>query len=155
MSRIVSGQRELPIARLQDRAARAARGFAELGVGDGDTIALLLRNDFPYFEANLASAFVGAQTTPINWHFTADEAGYILSDSRAKALVAHADLLPQIAEAVPASLPALIVPTPPGIRAAYGISDKAARPPLTRWIGASGSNSGRQWSVPRRQRGRP
>jgi len=129
VSRIVSGLRELPIALLADRAARAASGFAELGIGDGDTIALLLRNDFAYFEANLAGAFVGAQTTPINWHFTADEAGYILSDSQAKVLVAHADLLPRIAAAVPAGIPVLIVPTSPEICAAYGIADGAARPP--------------------------
>ncbi len=127
MSRIVSGLRELPIDLLRERAARAARGFAELGIGDGDTIAMLLRNDFAYFEANLASAFVGAQTTPINWHFTADEAGYILSDSQAKILVAHSDLLPRITDAVPAGLPVLIVPTPPEISAAYGIADEAVR----------------------------
>ena len=58
---------------------------------------------------------------PINWHFTADEAGYILADCRARALVIHADLLAQISGGVPAGVKLLVVPTPSEIAAAYGL----------------------------------
>ena len=64
-----------------------------LGVGEDDSVALMLRNDFATFEANMAAGQLGAYAVPINWHFTAEEAGYILADCRAKVLVIHADLL--------------------------------------------------------------
>ena len=59
---------------------------------------------------------------PINWHFTSEEAGYILADSRAKVLVIHADLLAQIASGIPVDMKVLVVPTPPEIGDAYGVA---------------------------------
>ncbi len=59
---------------------------------------------------------------PINWHFTAEEAGYMIRDCGAGVIVIHADLLPQIAEGIPADVSVLVVPTPPETRAAYEIS---------------------------------
>ena len=53
-------------------------------------MALMLRNDFATFEVNMAAGQLGAYAVPINWHFTPEEAGYILADSRAKVLVIHA-----------------------------------------------------------------
>jgi long-chain acyl-CoA synthetase len=32
----------------------------------------------------MAAGHLGAYAVPINWHFTPEEAGYILADSRAK-----------------------------------------------------------------------
>ena len=118
---IVSGDREIPQAELEERAARAASGLHRLGVREGDCVALLLRNDVAFFEASLAANALGAYAVPINWHLKADEAGYILRDCAAKVLVVHADLLPQVAEGVPQDLPVLIVPTPPEIERAYGV----------------------------------
>jgi long-chain acyl-CoA synthetase len=123
--RIVSGERSATQAELQARAARAARGLHELGVGEGDCVALFLRNDIPFFEASFAASALGAYAVPINWHFKADEAGYILRDCAAKALVAHADLLPQIAAGLPDGLPTFIAPTPPEIARAYGVAAPA------------------------------
>ena len=96
-AKIVSGGRELSQAELFERVARAASGFLNLGIGVDSAVALMLRNDFPFFEASLAASSIGAQTVPVNWHFYADEAGYILRDCGAKALVVHSDLLPKIA----------------------------------------------------------
>src|SRR5262249_37294012 len=42
-----------------------------------------------------------AYTCPINWHYKADEAGWILRDSGAKVLIAQPDLLRQIDGGVP------------------------------------------------------
>ena len=41
------------------RGRRAASGFDALGVSEGDTVALLLRNDFAFFEVQQAAAAVG------------------------------------------------------------------------------------------------
>jgi len=123
---ILSGERRRSLAAINDRAARAAAGLRALGVGEGDAVALHLRNDFELFEASLAAGRLGAYATPVNWHFTADEAGYILRDSGARALVAHSDLLPLIEDAVPPDLPVLLVPTPPEIVTAYRLAEPAA-----------------------------
>ena len=126
---IIAGDRRLPYPDLHRHAACAANGFRSLGIREGDAVALLLRNDFPYLEASLAAGLIGAYATPINWHFTAEEAGYILADSGAKALVAHADLWPAIAGAVPPALHVFLVPTPAEIARAYGVPAEAAVPP--------------------------
>ena len=82
---VISGERFRSWADIQANAARAAGGFASIGIGEDDSVALMLRNDFATFEANMAAGQLGAYAVPINWHFTAEEAGYILQDCRAKA----------------------------------------------------------------------
>ncbi|MFX5747793.1 AMP-binding protein, partial [Acinetobacter baumannii] len=66
------------------RVRGAAVGLSKLGVEPGATVALLLRNDFAFLEATLAAQRLGAYAVPINWHFKAEEVGYILTDSAAK-----------------------------------------------------------------------
>jgi long-chain acyl-CoA synthetase len=87
---------EVSPVELERRAACAAGGFDRLGIGEGDVVALMLYNEPAYFEAMLACRRLGAYHCPINWHYKAAEAGYILRDSGAKVLVADPDLLPQI-----------------------------------------------------------
>jgi long-chain acyl-CoA synthetase len=132
---ILSGERQLAQAALFARVARAAAGFRALGIGEDDVVALFLRNDFAFLEAAMAAAHVGAYAVPVNWHYTPDEAGYVLRDCAAKVLVIHADLLPRIAEAIPATTRVFVVATPPEIRAAYGIAEAASRVPagMTDW----------------------
>ena len=54
-------------------AQQAATGFEQLGVSEGDTVALLLRNDFAFFEVQQAAAAVGAYGVPLNWHGRTEE----------------------------------------------------------------------------------
>ena len=119
--RLVSGGRELPATRLAERATRAANAFKSLGVGESDAVALLLRNDFSFFEASRAASLLGAFSVPINWHFTGAEVAYIVKDSGAKLLVVHADLLAAVQAELPAELPVIVVETAPEIAAAYGV----------------------------------
>ena len=98
--RVISGPREVPRGEIMERAARAARGFAALGVGARDAVAVVLRNDFPFFEASYAAQQLGAYSVPVNWHGNASEIAYVLRDCGAKAVVAHSDLLSQVAPAV-------------------------------------------------------
>jgi len=99
---VVLGGETFPGALLAQRAAQVAQGLVEMGVGEGDVIALMLRNDLPYLELMQACRLVGCYFCQVNWHLTAAEVGYILADSGAKALFVHQDLLPAIAPAVPA-----------------------------------------------------
>ena len=134
-ARILSGDRELSQQQLLENVARAATGLSSLGVGFEDTVAMMLRNDLSFFEVSIAANSVGAHAVPINWHFQAEEAGYILRDSKAKVLVVHADLLPQIKPGIPAGIHILVVPTPPEVRSAYGIPEEQCSPPddLREW----------------------
>ena len=106
------GGEETAPAELEKRAAQVAAGLERLGIGEGDVVALMFRNSPAFMEAMLACRLLGAYYCPINWHFKADEAGFILRDSGAKALALHAEFLPQIEAGLPKGLP--IVTAEPG-----------------------------------------
>jgi long-chain acyl-CoA synthetase len=126
---IASGQRRLSAEQVALRAARAATGFDQLGIGVGDGVALYLRNDVAFFEAALGASAVGAYPIAVNWHYSAEEARYVFEDSEAKAVVIHADLLERVAAAIPDGAIVLVVPTPDEIVAAYGIDPVRAEVP--------------------------
>jgi len=129
LAKVISGERERSHQEILVNAARAAAGYASLGVGENDAIATFVRNDFAFFEAAFAAAGIGAYAVPINWHYTVEETQYILNDCDAKVLVIHADLLPRVAAGIPPSVAVKVVDTPPEIQAAYGISQQAAGSP--------------------------
>ncbi|HMD52807.1 MAG TPA: AMP-binding protein, partial [Solirubrobacteraceae bacterium] len=94
---------------LFDQARRVSRGLHELGVGEGDRVALLLHNSIEFLQASIATVPLGASAVPINWHWRGDEIAHVLLDSGAKALIAHAELLPAIASSVPDGLDVVVV----------------------------------------------
>jgi long-chain acyl-CoA synthetase len=77
---------------LEERATRLARALAADGIGPEDRVAIMLPNGFEFFETWAAVTLLNASVVLINWHLKADELAYILTDSGAKVLVAHADL---------------------------------------------------------------
>jgi len=129
VGRVISGMREVSRDALIERAACAATGLSELGVGAGDAIGVVLRNDFAFFEASYAAQRLGAYSVPVNWHGKTQEIAYVLKDCGAKAVVAHADLLPKVGPAMPPEVPLFVVPTPPEIAAAYRIAEELCAPP--------------------------
>jgi long-chain acyl-CoA synthetase len=145
---ILSGDRRLGQELLLDRAARAAFGFNRLGVGEDSAVALILRNDLAFFEAVMGAVLVGAYAVPINWHFTAEEAGYIIKDCGAKAVVIHADLLRRIGPGIPKGMPVLVVPTPPEIAAAYGLAEEEATIPSGYIAWEAWLADQRHWTTP-------
>ena len=129
---IISGDRRISYPEIFARAARAATGLKQLGVADGTPVAMMLRNDFAFFEVSSASSTLGSPVVPINWHLKADEVNFILGDCGATVLVCHADLWPQIRDGVGDRIKVLIVPTPPEIAAAFDVpaeADRRARGP--------------------------
>jgi len=129
---IISGDRSLTRDALQDRIRRAAAGFAGMGIGAGDGVALLLRNDFAFLEASHAASLIGAYAVPINWHWKPEEVAYLLRDCDARAVVVHTDLLPLLSEALE-GLPVLVVRTPPECAAAYGLPQDDGPWPGEEW----------------------
>lgn len=74
-------------ADLEARSNRLAHLLRSRGLGVGDHIAVFLDNDPHYFEIVWAALRSGMYVTPINWHLGSDEAGYIVADCDAAALV--------------------------------------------------------------------
>jgi long-chain acyl-CoA synthetase len=102
---------------LTDRYAYAMR---RLGIRKGDRVAVWALNCPEFLIAYYGNAKLGAITVPINTMFTPEEAHYILSDSQARAIVAHAPYEPalrQLWQRLPELEHGVIIP-----------SDEAARP---------------------------
>ena len=134
-ARLFFDGREIGWQAFEDSARRAATGFERLGIAEGDVICLMLRNEPAFLQAVFGARHIGAYTCPINWHFKAGEAAWILRDSGARALVANADLLKQIDEAIPPNL-ALIAASPePATRVAFRIDEESTRVPagMSEW----------------------
>ena len=75
------------------RWLRSAAALAAAGVGDGDVVALMMRNSPQAIELMLATRHLGAQWCPVNWHFRTDEVQHILDNSGARVFIADASLL--------------------------------------------------------------
>src|SRR6202521_5996257 len=118
---ILSGQRRRTHAEVADRAARIAGGLHKLGVKQGDSVCILMRNDIAFIEAAYAVMRIGAYAVPVNWHFKPDEVNYVLKDSGTSVLIGHADMLHGLRGAIPADVTVLSAPTPPEILRAYKI----------------------------------
>ena len=129
---IVSGARERSRATLQARIRRAASGFAALGIGPGDCVALLLRNDFPFLEASTRGRPAGRLCDAGELALEARRGRLSVRELRAKAMVIHADLI-AAAGGAPPGVPVLLVPTPPELAEAYG--DHARRGAGRRGVG--------------------
>ena len=99
---IVSGERSRSHAEVADRAARIAGGLQRLGVKQGDSVCILMRNDIAFIEAAYAAMRLGAYAVPVNWHFKPEEINYVLRDSGTRVLIGHADLLHPLRDAIPA-----------------------------------------------------
>jgi long-chain acyl-CoA synthetase len=144
---IISGQRKRSHAEVADRAARIAGGLQKLGVGQGDSVCILMRNDIAFIEAAYAAMRLGAYGVPVNWHFKPEEINYILKDSGTPVLIGHADMLHQLRDVIPAGVTVLSVPTPPEILSSYKIDpDHLATPDfavdLESWLGEQGPYDG-------------
>src|SRR5690348_15110260 len=126
---IISGECRRGHAEVAGRVARIAGGLHELGVKQGDSVCILMRNDIVFIETAYAAMRLGAYGVPVNWHFKPEEINFILRDSGTSVLVGHADLLHQLREAIPAGVTVLSVPTPPEILQSYKVDpDLTARP---------------------------
>lgn len=90
---IVAGTGEVRTYADVDAAARRlARLFCERGLRTGDHVAVLLENQPEFFDVVWAAHRTGLFVTPVNWHLSAAEAGYIVEDCDATALIATAQL---------------------------------------------------------------
>ncbi len=86
------GDKARTYAELDDRARRVAHALTVLGVQRGDRVAVMVPNSFEFFEAIHGCGRVGAVVAPVNIHFKSDEAGWIVMDSGATAVIVAEEL---------------------------------------------------------------
>jgi acyl-CoA synthetase (AMP-forming)/AMP-acid ligase II len=94
---IVAGDVTVTYAELEARSNRLAHALRAAGLVVGDTLAVVMENQAEYFEVTGAGLRTGLLVTPINWHLSAAETSYIISNSGAKALVVSASCAQAVA----------------------------------------------------------
>ncbi|NML44488.1 AMP-binding protein [Ramlibacter sp. G-1-2-2] len=91
---VVQGSRRIGYGALEAEVARCAAGFAALGVGAGDGVALALANAPEFIVGLLAVARLHGIVLPLNPQFRQDEMVRLLRDTAPLVLVADATSLP-------------------------------------------------------------
>ncbi|MGO3326882.1 acyl-CoA synthetase, partial [Gordonia sp. (in: high G+C Gram-positive bacteria)] len=86
---------------LEDRSIQVARALQAGGLAPGDHLAVLATNTARVFDIYWAAMRSGLYLTMVNWHLTAEEAAYIVSDCGARTIIVDAALSDLAAELVP------------------------------------------------------
>ena len=84
---IVDERGELTWGELHRRSNALARGLAALGVGEGDSVAIMCRNHRGFIEASIATAKLGADVLYLNTAFSGPQLVELLERDRPDALV--------------------------------------------------------------------
>jgi fatty-acyl-CoA synthase len=103
---LVQGERRRSWAAFDDRAARLAAAFADLGLGADGKVASYLYNGNEYLEGVFATFKARAVPVNVNYRYTADELAYLLDNSDTEILLFHGSLAEPVA-AVRERLPRL------------------------------------------------
>jgi acyl-CoA synthetase (AMP-forming)/AMP-acid ligase II len=82
---------------LEDASNRVAQLLRSAGLRTGDHVAVLLTNRVEWYDVVWGALRAGLYVTPVNFHLTAAEAGYITRDCGARALFADAELAGTVA----------------------------------------------------------
>ena len=96
---LVAGDEHFSYGRVNELANATASGFASLGVGRGDTVAMMMESCPDYVWTTLGLNKLGAIWVPTNTDYKGQWLRESLEDSRAKVLVVDEALLPRVAEA--------------------------------------------------------
>jgi len=86
-------------AELLERVDAVAGGLAKLGVGPGDTVAIMLGNRPEFHIVDLAAVTVGATPFSIYVTYPPAEIEYLVADSGAKLAIVEQEFLPVVLEA--------------------------------------------------------
>ncbi|MBT3790066.1 MAG: acyl--CoA ligase [Alphaproteobacteria bacterium] len=96
---IVDGDRRMSYAALDEAVNKVAANLRNLGLEQGDRLALLLANRAEFVIVAQAAARLGVITVPVNIREQTPELEYILNHCGAKVLVHEADLEPRLPNA--------------------------------------------------------
>lgn len=89
---VMDGEQSFTFAQLYDRSTRLVQGLRNLGLQDGDRVAILADNSHVYMETYLGVPAGGLVVVPLNTRHAAPELRYALEDSGAKVLITDRDV---------------------------------------------------------------
>jgi long-subunit acyl-CoA synthetase (AMP-forming) len=84
---------------LAEKAGRIAGGFAELGLGKGETVAMMLNNRPEFIPCDLGAVALGGVPFSIYQTSTPEQIAYVVGDAGARIAVVESAFLPQFEEA--------------------------------------------------------
>jgi long-chain acyl-CoA synthetase len=120
---VVDSSTRVTYQQLWEQSRSYAAGLHELGVGPGDTVAVLLPNVLDFPRVYYGALAVGATIVPVHLLLTPDEIAYVLRDSGASVLISHSSQLANGAAAAHAAGTQLISVGPLPV----GLADAPAR----------------------------
>jgi fatty-acyl-CoA synthase len=97
---VIHGERRVTYAQFLDRSRRLASALSRVGVGKGDTVAIMAPNIPEMLEAHNGVPMLGAVLCPINFRLDAGSIAFILRHSEAKVLLTDREYSPVIAQAL-------------------------------------------------------
>jgi fatty-acyl-CoA synthase len=83
---------------LNERINRLASGLEQMGVTQGDIVAVFDYDSHRYLECFFAIPMMGAVLQTINWRLSAEQILYTLNHAEAKVIIIHAEFLPVLAD---------------------------------------------------------
>ena len=93
---LADGRRDLDNASFAMEVRRMSSALAEMGIGRGDVVAVVLPNSVELVTIMFAAWRLGAALTPVNPALTSHEARYQVTDSGARLVVADHASLPKV-----------------------------------------------------------
>ena len=96
---LVDERGQLTWSELHRRSNAVARGFADLGVGEGDAVAIMCRNHRGFLEASIAAAKLGADVLYLNTAFSGPQLVELLERDQPRALVLDEEFIPLVGTA--------------------------------------------------------
>lgn len=83
------------------KGCKLARSLADLGIGKGDVLALVMRNHPEFVYSLYASTLLGVVMLPVDPRTRGDRLRYVLTDSRSKGLIFTSEFRENVEEVLP------------------------------------------------------
>ena len=97
---LVSAEAALSFAQVAERAGRTANALKALGIAPGERVMLFCKDGPTFWDGFLGAARIGAVAIPVNYFLRAADYEYMLADSGARAVIAHADTFAEVEPAL-------------------------------------------------------
>lgn len=93
---IVSGDNRFSYRQIRERIGRLAAGLASIGVGHGDTVAVMDWDNHRYLECFFAVPMMGAVLHTVNIRLSAEQILYTINHAEDDVILLHCDFVPII-----------------------------------------------------------
>lgn len=94
----IDGARHLGWREIDERSSRLGAGLQGLGIGKGDTVAILAHDHVELLEHWYACSKIGALRTGVNWRYAPREMLHIIRDSDARAIIVQENCVASLSD---------------------------------------------------------